>query len=292
MNNEAPDGGMATPDGGLYGPRSEAWQLNREAMLLLGAGPRALLLQIAHPAVAAGVDQHSDFRADPWRRLAATLRSYLTIVYGTSSTARSEIRRLNALHRGITGPGYTARDPELSLWVHATLVESTIAVYDAWLEPLSRDRRAAYYEETRPIGRAFGVPDRLLPATLETFEAYVDSMLGPSGPVRVSPVARELATAVLQPPLAPLASWLPGGAGLASWIGRVPVQVYAWTLWPSIGLLPPSVRADYGLRWTARERLVAAWLIGAWRAWRPLLPATFRQMPQALAADARVNGGG
>ena len=97
-------------------------------MLLLGAGPRALLLQIAHPAVAAGVNDHSDFRADPWRRLAGTLRSYLTIVYGSTAAARAEIRRLNTLHRGITGPGYAARDPELSLWVHATLVDSTMAV--------------------------------------------------------------------------------------------------------------------------------------------------------------------
>src|SRR5437870_13865316 len=83
---------------GLYGPTSEAWRLNREAMLLLGAGPRALLLQLAHPLVAAGVADHSDFRADPLRRLRATLRSYLAIVYGTTKEARAEIRRLNALH--------------------------------------------------------------------------------------------------------------------------------------------------------------------------------------------------
>src|SRR5258705_2955611 len=159
--------------GGLYGPTSEAWRLNREAMLLLGAGPRALLLQLANPAVAAGVADHSDFRADPWRRLAGTLRSYLTIVYGSTAAARGEIRRLNAFHRGIVGRGYSARDPDLSLWVHATLVESTIAVYDAWLEPLPAARRAAYYAETRPIGRAFGVPEALLPADLEAFDRYV-----------------------------------------------------------------------------------------------------------------------
>ena len=97
--------------GGLYGPTSEAWRLNREAMLLLGAGPRALLLQLAHPLVAAGVADHSDFRADPWRRLRATLRSYLAIVYGTTKEARAEIRRLNELHRAIEGDGYRARDP-------------------------------------------------------------------------------------------------------------------------------------------------------------------------------------
>ena len=182
--------------------------MNREAMLLLGAGPRALLLQIAHPSVAAGVADHSDFRTDPWRRLAATLRSYLTIVYGSSATARGEIRRLNALHRGITGPGYAARDPELALWVHATLVDSTIAVADAWLEPVGPARRAAFYAETRPIGRAFGVPDALLPGDIDGFDAYVAGMLGPGGPVRVSATARELAGVVLRPPLAPLAPWL------------------------------------------------------------------------------------
>ena len=286
MSEAAPTG----PDPGLYGPRSEAWRLNREALLLLGAGPRALLLQIAHQAVAAGVDQHSNFRADPWQRLAATLRSYLTIVYGTSRAARSEIRRLNLLHRAIRGPGYTARDPELSLWVHATLVDSTIVAYDAWIEPLSRDRRAAFYEETRPIGRAFGVSDHLLPADLDGFDDYVARMLGVDGPVRVSPVARQLATAVLRPPLAPLAGWLPGGDLVRPLLERIPVDLYAWTLWPAIGLLPASIRADYALPWGVRERVVSDWLVAAWRAWRPLLPVAFRQMPQALAADRRIEG--
>jgi uncharacterized protein (DUF2236 family) len=273
----------------LYGPASEAWRLNREAMLLLGAGPRALLLQLAHPAVAAGVADHSDFRADPWRRLAGTLRSYLTIVYGSTAAARGEIRRLNALHRGIVGPGYSARDPELSLWVHATLVDSTIAAYDAWLEPLPPARRAAFYAETRPIGRAFGVPEALLPADLEAFERYVADMLSPDGPVRVSDLARELAAVVLRPPLAPLAALLPVPTGPAAAIlRRVPAGTYAWTLWPSVGLLPATVREDYRLPWSVLERAVSGWLVAGWRGWRPVLPAGFRQMPKALAADRRV----
>jgi uncharacterized protein (DUF2236 family) len=274
----APETGPDGPDPGLYGPDSEAWRLNREAMLLLGAGPRALLLQLAHPSVAAGVADHSDFRADPWRRLAGTLRSYLTVVYGSTGVARAEIQRLNALHRTITGPGYSARDPDLSLWVHATLVDSTMAVADAWLEPMSMERRAAFYAETRPIGRAFGVPEGPLPADIGAFDEYLDGMLAPSGPVRVSATARELAAVVLRPPLAPLASWL----------GFVPPGAYAWTLWPSVGLLPVSVREDYGLRWGARERLVSGWLVAGWRAWRPVLPTSFRQMPKALAADRRM----
>jgi uncharacterized protein (DUF2236 family) len=284
--------GMERGDPGLYGPGSEAWRLNREAMLLLGAGPRALLMQIAHPAVAAGVDEHSDFRTDPWGRLAATLRSYLTIVYGSSAAARAEIRRLNALHRGIVGAGYSARDPELSMWVHATLVDSTIVAYDAWIEPLSRARRATFYLETRPIGRAFGVPDGRLPADLDGFEAYLEAMLAPDGPVRVSRTARDLAEVILHPPLGPLARSLaqrPGaGSGPAAALARIPAAAYDWTLWPAIGLLPPSIRAGYGLPWGWGERLVSQWLVAGWSAWRPLLPAAFRQMPQALAADRRT----
>jgi uncharacterized protein (DUF2236 family) len=283
---------MERGDPGLYGPGSEAWRLNREALLLLGAGPRALLLQIAHPAVAAGVDEHSDFRSDPWGRLAATLQSYLTIVYGSTAAARAEIRRLNALHRGIVGAGYSARDPELSMWVHATLIDSTIVANDAWIEPLPRARRAAFYLESRPIGRAFGVPDGLLPPDLDGFEAYLERMLAPDGPVRVSPTARDLAEVILHPPLAPLARWLsPGsGPGAATVLARVPAAVYDWAMWPAIGLLPASIRAGYRLPWGRRERLASRWLVEGWRAWRRLLPESFRQMPQARAADRRIGG--
>ena len=263
----------------MFGPESEAWRLDREAMLLLGAGPRALLLQIAHPQVAAGVADHSDFRTDPWRRLDGTLRSYLRIIYGSSSAAREEIRRLNALHRGIRGQGYSARDPALSLWVHATLVESTLVVNREWAGPVTRDQAARFYEETKPIVRAFGVPDALLPPDLEAFEAYIVAQLGFGGPVRVGPVARDLAAAILHPPL----------PGVLARTGIHP-RLYDWTLWPSIGLLPPAIREDYGLRWGPLERAVAGWLVTAWRAWNPRLPASFRQMPQALAAERRVNG--
>jgi uncharacterized protein (DUF2236 family) len=224
------------------------------------------------------VADHSDFRADPWARLDGTLRSYLRIVYGTRTAALAEIRRLNVLHGTITGPTYRARDPELSLWVHATLVDSTIVVADRWLAPLSREQRARYYLETIPIGRAFGIPAGLLPADLDAFEGYIAAALGPDGPVRVGPLARELAEVVLNPPLGPVAPML---SGLPAW-------TYAWTLWPSVGLLPADVRAGYGLRWGPLEQAVAAWLVATWRMWRPILPAGFRQMPQALAADRRL----
>jgi uncharacterized protein (DUF2236 family) len=291
-------------DGGFYGPGSEAWRLNREAMLLLGAGPRALLLQIAHPLVAAGVAEHSDFQSDPWARLSGTLRSYLRIVYGTAGSARGEIRRLSDLHRGIRGdvldPGarqrhgrrYSALDPKLALWVHATLVDSTIAAYDAWLEPLTRADRVRYYEETLPVGRAFGIPEAILPPDIDAFDAYLAEMLAPGGPIEVGPEARALANAITHPPLGPAAVAAgPILARLAPMLDSIPSGAYSWLFWPSIGLLPARVREGYGLPWGMRQRLVATWLVSTWQAWRPMLPQSFRQMPQALAADRRVGAG-
>jgi uncharacterized protein (DUF2236 family) len=301
--NPAPEAEVV--DAGLYGPGTEAWRLNREAMLLLGAGPRALLLQLAHPLVAEGVAQHSDFRTDPWARLAATLRSYLRIVYGTTASARGEIQRLNELHRTIRGPvtdpaararhgrRYTARDPQLSLWVHATLVDSTLAAYDAWIERLSPARRAAFYLETLPVGRAFGISGDRLPPTVEAFDDYVREMLEPDGPIEVGDLARELGGFVLAPPLGPALGALGGPSPTFSpLLDALPSAAYRWVLWPSIGLLPPSIRSAYQLRWGIAERAVATWLVTSWRAWRPILPAGLRTMPQALAADRRVGAAG
>ncbi len=270
---------------GVYGPGSEAWRLNREAFLLLGAGPRALLLQLAHPLVAEGVDQHSDFRRDPWGRLEGTLRSYLRIVFGSARAATVEIRRLNELHRSVAGPvadpearritgteSYRARDPELSLWVHATLIESTMATYDAWYEPLSGGRRAAFYRETLPVGRGFGIPDGLLPADVDEFDTYWRSMLAPDGPIRVTPTARALIPTILHPPVGPL-----------------PTRLYDWLLWPALDLLPERLREEYRIPWGPGHAAVAGWLRRGMGFWGHRLPRGWRAMPQARAAERRMH---
>jgi uncharacterized protein (DUF2236 family) len=292
---------------GLYGPSSEAWRLHREAALLLGAGPFAVLLQIAHPLVAEGVSAHSTFREDPWARLEGTLRSYLRIVYGSRRVARAEIRRLNGLHRAVVGPvsdpgatarfgaAYTARDPELSLWVHATLVWATLVTVERWLGDVSRERRAAFYKETLVVGRAFGVPETRLPADLDAFEAYIAGMLGPDGPVHPTDLSRDLAAAILHPPLAPVVErgavarvLGPASALLASVLRLAPRSALTPLLMPAAGLLPASLRVELGLPWGPRERALDLWLTTMWRAWRPVFPPRLRWFPQVLAAYARM----
>ncbi|HEX5828295.1 MAG TPA: oxygenase MpaB family protein [Candidatus Limnocylindrales bacterium] len=297
---------------GLYGPASAAWRHNREAALLVGAGPRALLLQVAHPLVAEGVSQHSDFRTDPWGRLAGTLRSYLRIVYGTGPAARAEIARLNRLHAGITGPvldpdaaarhgtAYRARDAGLSLWVHATLIDSILVTTPRWLGPhaMPRDEAARFYAETLPVGRLFGVPPSLLPPDLDAFERYVADQLSTAGPVHPTAAARDIASAILSPPLAgavrdEVAAILGPAAGMVrAVLGLVPQPLVDVLMLPAVGLLPARTREEYGLPWGTRERAIEAWLVRSWAAWMPVFPPSLRWFPQALAADARIDAAG
>jgi uncharacterized protein (DUF2236 family) len=290
----------------LYGPGSAGWRYNREATLLLGAGPRALLLQVAHPLVAEGVAQHSDFQADPWGRLAGTLRSYLRIVYGTPAAARAEVTRLNRLHARVTGPvtdpeaaaahglRYRALDPALSLWVHATLIDSLLVANDRWTTPLTLDDRQRFYAETRPVGRAFGVPDDVLPRDIDAFDVYVASMLAPDGPVHPSAIARELAPSILQPPLEGVVGGRveallgPVAPAVRRVLAAVPQPAVDALLVPAVGLLPARTREEYGLGWGPLERAIDAWLVSAWRFWMPRVPTSLRWFPQARAADARA----
>src|SRR6266702_2132164 len=110
---------------GLYPEHSITRRVNRENVLLLG-GVRALLMQLAHPKVAAGVDDHSDFRSHPIRRLRRTVHMTMAIVFAERDATLAAARAVNETHARVKGDGYRALDPELLLWVHATLVDSAL----------------------------------------------------------------------------------------------------------------------------------------------------------------------
>lgn len=255
---------------GFYGHGSAMWRVNREAVLL-GAGQAALLLQIAHPHVAEGVAQHSDFEADPWRRLRGTLRTTLDLVFGDGPAAERAIARLNGIHARVHGDGYSALDPELLLWVQATLVVTGFDAYERWVGPLSAADKDELWRDARRVGQRLGIPLEKSPADWPALEAYWAGMLAPDAPIVITPTARRLAATIIRPPL-PLLSG-PLIDALAT---------------PGLALLPAHIRDGYGIPWGPGRAAFADAADALLRLWVRLVPPGWRAMPQARAAERRA----
>ena len=251
----------AGPSGWLFPPKSVTWRVGREATLLLGGG-RALLLQLAHPGVAAGVAEHSDFRSRPLGRLLRTLELTLALSFGTRSQALEAARTINRTHERVRGQGYTATDPRLLLWVHATLIDSVFVTHDAFVRRLTPEERQGYYEEAQVVGSLLGIPSGTYPARLEGFEGYVREMLSlgsGTSELDVDDRARALAAAVLRPPKP---------------LGLTFLAVPAITA----GLLPGELREVYRLRWGRPERAAFGAMRAAVPRGLPVLPARLRYL--------------
>lgn len=280
---DAPD-----PDArlGFYGPHSQMWRVNREAVLL-GSGPAALLLQLAHPLVAEGVAAHSDFAADPFARLRRTLRTTLAMVFGDGPTAGRAVRELNRVHARVRGPvldplardatrarHYRALDPQLLLWVQATLVIMSVRAYDRWVAPLAPAERDGLWLESRATGQRLGIPLTSSPGSWRELLEWFERQMAPGGPVTVTDTARRLAATVVRPPL-PLA----------------PTALVDLAVLPGLALLPPRIRDGYGILWSARRAALAGALSTGLRTWVWLMPRSWRAMPPARAAERRVAAG-
>jgi uncharacterized protein (DUF2236 family) len=216
---------------GLFEEESITRRVNRENILLLGGG-RALLMQLAHPMVAAGVDEHSDFRAHSIGRLRRTIRMTMAIVFGDRETALAAARAVNQVHARVSGAAYRALDPELLLWVHATLADTALVTYETFVQPLVPREREEFYEEFKLLGELLGIPRDRFPVAYGDFEAYLEEMMAPAGPARVGSRARDLAAQILRPKLRLLTGPV-----------MVPLNVI------TTGLLPPALRTQYGLPW-------------------------------------------
>lgn len=244
-------------------------EVNRERVLLVG-GQRALVMQLAHPLVAAGVAEHSDFPARALDRLRRTLDLSLALIYGTDAEAEAASAGIRAVHERVTGTAagrpYAANDPHLLLWVNATLVDTTLLVYERFVRPLRERERERYYLETVDAAELFGIPRPVIPEDLDAFRAYMRGMLeGPD--LRASPEGRRLVADVLRPPL-PLPF-------------RVPTAAIRLI---TLALLPERVRSMFGLRAGLRSRAALATASRASRLLLPVLPAAVRQFSAARAA--------
>ena len=218
----------------------------------LGGGV-AVLLQVAHPLVASGVADHSGFGDDLWRRLVRTLRALYLVTYGSKAEADRAAKAVQLVHgyvRGETrtrlgvfpaGTPYSADDPELMLWVHATLVYGSLSAYQRFERRLSPSDQATYYRQMAIVARLFGTPADVIPPTLGDFREYFSAQLR-SDAISVTELAREIAAVILRAPLpAPM---------------RVLVPAHRLA---TAAQLPPRLRREYGLRWTpAHAPLLAA----------------------------------
>lgn len=212
-------------------------RVNIEPAIMFGAG-RALLLQLAHPAVAQGVEDHSDFRGNPFRRLQGTLEATYAVVFGSEELARGVGRRIHWIHEFVTGPGYEANDSMNLLWVHATLCDTALRCYTTLVEPLSADDEETYYQEMKRVAEVFGVALADQPATLAEFRAYVDDTIAT---MDVTAVGKDLASFVLDPAL-PLGLHVP----LKPILGLQRLF--------TLGTIPASIREQLGEPWSVADQ--------------------------------------
>lgn len=239
------------------GPGSISWKINRQVILVAGWG-RAVLLQLAHPAIAAGVHDHSAFRGSlgaSVRRMRSTVGSMLSITFGDTERMIAAAARINEIHDRVHGDGYSAHDAGLQRWVHATLIESSLHVYERLVGSLTSQERDRYCAEAAIMEPLLGMPPGLLPRTSAELTAYVSGMLA-GGSIIVTDTSRTLAKAVLSPP-----RWY------VAWPVFRPVQLI------TIGSLPPVVRSAYGFTWRARDERALA-------RWTSLIRASQRRLPR------------
>lgn len=188
-------------DDGLFGPRSVVWRLHRDRSFPVAA-IRSLMLQALHPLAMAGVAQHSDWRRDPFGRLAATSGYVLTVTYGERAAALAAAERVRAVHKhvrgvdDVTGMPYAADDPALLLWVHAAMVDSVVCVAQSYGRPLAPDDPDRYVAEMVRFAVIVGVPEEMVPKSIAELTDYLRSVQL----LRATPAAEDAIGFVLDPP--------------------------------------------------------------------------------------------
>ena len=266
---------------GIFGPTSLTWRIDREAVIFLGAG-RALLLQLAHPWVAAAIAEHSRTFADPIGRFHRTFDVVFTLVFGSLDQALAAAQHLHQRHTMIVGllpekigpfdkgSLYRANEVSALRWVHATLVETALMAHDLILPALTVDERERYWAESRLFGALFGLARADLPADWASFVAYNEAM-AQSDILSVSTAARDIAGQIF--------------SGGRTWL-RPP----RWYRALSLQMLPERLRMGFGFPFDARESRAAECALAWIRRVYPTLPTRLRTVGPYQEAQARLQG--
>lgn len=223
------------------------------------AGGRAILLQIADPVVAAGVRRHSDFARRPQQRLAHTLMYVYAVMLGTPSDAAVATAFVNRAHVPVAG----ADDVDRQLWVAATLYDSALRAHEAFGDPVAADVAQRMLDAYAPIGVALRVPADRWPRSVAAFETYWDHAV-PA--LRVTDDARGVVRDLLHPRFAPF--WVRAAMPLVRIV--------------TVGLLPASVRTQYGFAWGPREERRFRRVSAGLRRVRAVVPGPLLRLPGPL----------
>ncbi len=263
---------------GFVGPTSISWRVDGE-LVLHAAGPRALLMQLAHPMVAQGVADHSNFKQDPFGRTVRTFDSVYRLVFGTRDEALAVARRIHHVHKRVrgtlphtvgghvAGTSYAANDPDLLAWVWATLIDSARFAYETFIARLTPADRETWYQECRHLAGLFGLALDAFPPTYAGFADWLGGYLA-SDRIGVSPAAMEIAWSFVRGP------W-----------GLRPVGQVFHVL--AAGTLPPRLREGFGLRWDVAARATFRALRAAIHLGARVTPAPLRSMPSRTRAQWR-----
>jgi uncharacterized protein (DUF2236 family) len=266
---------------GIFGPASLTWRIDREAVIFLGAG-RALLLQLAHPWVAAAIAEHSRTFADPIGRFHRTFEVVFTMVFGSLDQALAVAQHLHQRHAMIVGllpevvgpfdkgSPYCANEVSALRWVHATLVETALMAHDLILPALTVDERERYWAESRLFGALFGLAPADLPADWAAFVAYNEAMVQ-SDILSVSTAARDI-------------------AGQIFFGGRTWLRPPRWYQALSVQMLPERLSMGFGFRFDEHERRAAERALAWIRRVYPTLPTRLRTVGPYQEAQARLQG--
>jgi uncharacterized protein (DUF2236 family) len=233
-------------------------------------------MQAAHPLVIAGARETGFYERNPWKRLERTLQLTYTITFGTRVEAEDAAARINAVHRAVhgvdpeTGKTYDALDPELLLWVHACLVDSALLFEQLTVGALDDAGRQRFHEEQMLAGEMLLLPRDRIPSTVGELRDYIAGVVA-SGDLLVTDAARAVAALFKDPP--PEAEWRPILRAVSRW---------------AFGTLPPSLRAQYGERWSRGHDAMLVSTLAMVRTFRPALPRRYRYIQPAEAARART----
>ena len=259
------------PGSGFFSPEMVYWRVSREPALLL-VGMRALLLQIAHPKIAQGVADHSRYREDPLGRGVRTFTAVYGLVFGSRDEAIEAAMRVRAVHDRVHGqvsdplppamdPSYDANDPDLLLWVAATLLDSAIVAYELFHEPLSATEKEQHYQQAKRFGQLFGIPEQRYPGSWPEFQDWWQQMLR-SDTVTVTDTARGIYRALLS----------------GTWFTRLLAPLnYSMAAM----LLPDQLAEGFGMRRTAPARVTFHAMVWITRVLVRLLPRRLRGVPAA-----------